>query len=160
MRKRLILGFLCFSVLTAAQNQLPSGARGTLTRSADHYKGLETDLLEAQQDKNKEAVARLVSDDFEIWSAEHDSATPRRVWEQGWMRGNISWFRIRNISVREFGDLAIVSFLLDRRGQAGNAPLPATYVIDVWNQSASKLVVRYVSTPLKPAAQLTPAAKE
>jgi ketosteroid isomerase-like protein len=142
-----------------AQKQAPvaHGAGGTLTRGASRYKGLETALLQAQQDKDQNTASRLLADDFEIWSAEKIDATPREVWEQSWTSGNLTWFRIRNIAVREFGDTAIVSFLLDRRGDANGKPAaPTAYVVDVWQQKAGKLSVRYITVPGHPTAQLLP----
>ena len=163
MRKLIVASVLFVSQFSIAQSQAPAahGAGGTLTRSASKYKDLETALLQAQQDKRQDDVNRMVDDDFEVWSAEKNEPTPRDVWVQGWMTGNSSWFQIRNVAVREFGDIAVVSFLLDRRGEMGDKPVtPTVFVVDVWRQGTSKLVVRYVSSPGKPAPQVIPTRKE
>lgn len=163
MRKLIVVSVLFVSIFSIAQSQAPAAhdAGGTLTRSASKYKGLETALLQAQQDKKQDAVKQMMDDDFEVWSAEKNEPTPREAWEQGWMSGNLSWFQIRNVAVREFGNLAIVSFLLDRRGSVGEkAMTPTVFVVDVWRQDSGKLAVRYVSSPGKPATQLVPTGKE
>lgn len=160
MRKLIVASVLFVTTLGIGQNQapVPHGMGGTLTRSADRYKGLETALLQAQQDKDQNSASRLLADDFEIWSAEQTDARPRELWVQGWTKTNLTWFRIRNITVREFGDTAIVSFLLDRRGDANGKPVaPTTFVVDVWQQQTGKLSVRYISVPGHPTLQLVPA---
>ncbi len=160
VRKLILISALLIAFGCLAQDPTGHGGGGTLTRQASRYMALETALLQAQQDRNQNAASRLVGNDFEIWSAESADAMPREVWEQGWQDLNLTWFRIRNIAVREFGDTAVISFLLDRRGDRRGRAIPATvYVVDVWQQQAGKLAVRYLSTPGKPALQLMPANK-
>jgi ketosteroid isomerase-like protein len=126
------------------------------------FKGLERALVEAGQEKNQQTLSRLVAEDFEERSAERIDPTPRELWEQNWTSANVTWFQIRDMGVHDFGDTAVVSFLLDRRGQAGGKALPATvFIVDVWRKAEGKVAVRYVSTPGKPAgAELMPTGKE
>jgi len=165
--KRLLIAVLLLSIGVVAQDQAPTGGRPsggrteTPTRGVVKYKALEKALLQAQQDKQQDAMSKLLADDFEVWSAEQNDPTPRELWEHNASSANISWFQIRNVAVRDFGTVAIVSFLLDRRGDANGKPItPTVYVVDVWNQQSGRLSVRYISAPGKPAAQLMPAIKE
>ena len=158
---------MLLSICVFAQDQVPTGGRPsggrteTPTRGVIKYKALERALLQAQQDKRQDAARQMIAEDFEIWSAEKNEPTPRELWEQGLASSNISWFQIRNMAVRDFGSVAVVSFLLDRRGEANGKPVtPTVYVVDVWQQQTGKLAVRYISAPGKPAAQLMPTGKE
>ncbi len=165
--KRLLLAVLMLAVTVVAQDQPPTGGRPsggrsvTPTRGVVKYKALERALLQAEQDKRADAARQMVADEFEIWSAEKNEPTPRELWEQSLGSSNISWFQIRNMAVRDFGKIAVVSFLMDRRGQANGKPItPTVFVVDVWDQGTGKLAVRYLSSPGKPAAQLMPTGKE
>jgi ketosteroid isomerase-like protein len=157
---------LC-AVSVVAQDQPPTGGRPsggrieTATRGVVRYRGLESALLQAEQNKEQDALNRFIADDFEVRSAESNQPTPREVWEQRAKSANITWFKIRDMAVHEFGDIAVVSFLLDRRGEAGGKAVPPTvFIVDVWRQAEGKLAVRYVSTPGHPAGpRLMPTGK-
>jgi len=165
--KKAFLFVLIVGVAAWAQDVRPTGGRPaggrveSPTRGVVKYKALEQALLQAEQDKRPEAALDHLAEDCEIWSAEKNEPTPKELWEQNLKSSNISWFQIRNMAVREFGDVAVVSFLLDRRGEVKGKPVtPTVYVVDVWQQPAGKLAVRYVSAPGKPAAQLMPTGKD
>jgi hypothetical protein len=165
--KTFLFVFLLLSFIAVAQDQAPTGGRPsggrteTPTRGVVKYKAMERALLQAEQDKRQDATRQMVTEDFEVWSAEKNEPTPRELWEQGWMSANISWFQIRNMAVRDFGSVAVVSFLLDRRGESNGKPVtPTVFVVDIWQQQTGKLAVRYISAPGKPAAQLMPTGKE
>lgn len=51
---------------------------------------------------------------------------------------------VRDLSVREADDLAIVSFLLDR-GPEGRPATSTWFVVDVWRQSTQRLLARSVA---------------
>src|SRR5512147_1893448 len=148
--KTVFFALVFCSLVSWAQDQPPKGGRPsggrieTATRGVVRYRGLEKAILQAEQNKDEEALKRFVADDFEVRTAESNQPTPREVWEQGAKSANISWFQIRDMAVHEFGDVAVVSFLLDRRGEAGGKAIPATvFVVDVWRPAESKLAVRY-----------------
>ncbi len=167
MKTVLIAMFLC-AVGMVAQDQPPTGGRPsggrieTATRGVVRYKGLEKAIVQAEQNKDSEALKRFIADDFEVRSAEQNEPVPREVWEQQGESANINWFQIRDVAVHEFGDIAVVSFLLDRRGMVSGKTLPPTvFVVDVWRQPEGKLAVRYVSIPGHPAgAKLMPTGKQ
>ena len=166
--KTVLIAMLLCVVGAVAQDQPPTGGRPsggrieTATRGVVRYKGLEKAIIQAEQNKDAEALKRFIADDFEVRSAEQNEPVPREVWEQQGESANINWFQIRNLAVHEFGDTAVVSFLLDRRGTVGGkAVAPTIFVVDVWRQGEGKLAVRYVSTPGHPAgARLMPTGKE
>ncbi len=168
MKPLLFAVVLLCAMGVVAQDQPPTGGRPSggriesATRGVVRYESLERAILQAEQNKDQDALRRLVADDFEVRSAESSGPTPREMWEQRAESENITWFQIRNMAVHEFGDVAVVSFLLDRRGEAGKRAVPQTvFVVDVWRQAEGKLAVRYVSTPGRPAgAQLMPTGKE
>ncbi len=165
--KRLLVLVILLSIAAVAQDKAPTGGRPsggrteTPTRGVVRYKAMERALLQAQQEKQQEKLSGMLADDFEVWSAEQTEPTPRELWEQNATASNITWFQIRNMAVRDFGSVAIVSFLLDRHGDANGKPVsPTVFVVDVWQQQTGKLMVRYQSGPGKPGAQLLPTGKE
>jgi ketosteroid isomerase-like protein len=166
--KAVLIAMLLCAVGAVAQDQPPTGGQPsggrieTATRGVVRYKGLENAIIQAEQNKDAEALKRFIADDFEVRSAEQNEPIPREVWEQQAESASLNWFQIRNVAVHEFGDTAIVSFLLDRRGMAnGKAVAPTVFVVDVWRQREGKLAARYVSIPLHPAgAQLAPTGKQ
>lgn len=166
--KTLFLAVLLCATAVVAQDKAPTGGRPsgerieTATRGVVRYQAMERKLLQAEQGKDVNALQELVSDDFEERSAEHNRPTPRDQWESLVKSGDLAWFQLRNMAVHEFGDIAVVSFLLDRRGQrAGKSLAPTVFIVDVWRQSEGKLAVRYVSSPGHPASpQLMPTGKE
>ncbi len=159
MRKIFPLLLLILPALLLAQDQAPSGGRPgkgrilTPTRSVTKYTALEKNLFQALQENNRAGVENILTEDFEAWSAEKNPPTPRAEWVETFA-GNLKSFRIHNMAVREFGDVAVVSFLLERTGMAnGKAMSPVLFVVDVWQQKGDKLAVRYASSPANPAAQ-------
>jgi hypothetical protein len=165
--KRILVLIVLLAVAAVGQDKAPTGGRPsggrteTPTRGVVKYKAMERALLQAQQEKQQDKVSGMLADDFEVWSSEQSDPTPRELWEQNAASSNISWFQIRNMAVRDFGNIAIVSFLLDRHGEANGKPVtPTVFIVDVWQQPAGKLAVRYQSVPGKPGAQLLPTGKE
>jgi ketosteroid isomerase-like protein len=136
------------------QDAPPPGVRGgglaTATRSVARYTDLERSLQDALQAHDAAAVRRLLSEDFEVREPELADAIPGADWLHRWMSGSLRAYRIDRLEVREFGDSAVVSFLLYSQGRLANAALPAAaYVVDVWRKGDDKLAVRYVSVPAK-----------
>src|SRR5512140_1549649 len=111
--KRLLIVVVLLSVSGCAQDQRPPGGRPsgrteTPTRGVMKYKAMERALLQAQQEKQQDKVSRMLADDFEVWSSEQNEPTPRELWEQNATASNITWFQIRNMAVRDFGNVSIV----------------------------------------------------
>lgn len=158
MKASLFLLSLLVATAVFAQDQPPTGGRPsggrrvTATRTVTKYTALETNLFQALQENNRAGVDNILADDFEAWAAEKLPPVPRADWI-GMFAGNLKSFRLRNMAVREFGDVAVVSFLLERSGTVnGKAMTPVLYVVDVWRMNGDKLAVRYASAPASPAA--------
>jgi hypothetical protein len=140
-------------VLLSAQGPVPGGRGGateTLTRSAGKYQDLEMQLIRALEDKSQDALDRILAEDFEVWSAERTEPTSRQDWTRAGFTARVRSSRVRQITVREFGDTAVVSFLLERQLTAAGVT-STLFVVDVWNAAANRLSVRYVSVPRRPA---------
>jgi hypothetical protein len=127
------------------------GAPGqtTLTRSASKYQDLEIALIRALQDRSDSRLNQILANDFEVWSAERSGPTSRQDWQKAAFATRTQPSRIRDLTVREFGEMAVVSFLL-QGGPAGRG-VPPLFVVDIWTQSTNTLNVRYLSTPAKAA---------
>ena len=145
---------LCASRPLSAQPVQPTGRGpgrgGTLTRGASKYQELESRILSAIQARSVEQLHALVAPDLEVWSAEKSGAIGREEWQQASFASRLASFRVREIAVREFGEQAIVSFLLERYG-AGSRLVATDFVVDVWDVRTDVLRVRYVSTPAHPS---------
>ncbi len=160
--KTLTIALLVLSVSLFAQDRAPSGGRTvTPTRTVAKYTALENNLFQAVEDDNRAGVENILAPDFEAWTAEKNPPTPRADWIQTFV-GNLKSFRIRNMAVHEYGDVSVVSFLLDRTGAVnGKAMSPVLFIVDVWRNQGDKLLVRYASAPANPAsADVAPSGKQ
>jgi hypothetical protein len=114
---------------------------GMATRSVSRYLGLERRLQDALAGHDRAGVLALLADEFELRTA----AGPETTGADDWLRHEFASPQpeglVRDLSVREADDLAIVSFLLDR-GRAGRAASSTWFVVDVWRQSTQRLLSR------------------
>jgi hypothetical protein len=149
-----MLAVLSPAFAVSAQDRAPTGrgapGQTTLTRSASKYQALELTLIQALQSRIDSQLNTILASDFEVWSAETSGPTSRADWQKAAFASRGQPTRMRSLTVREFGDTAIVSFLLQDDSSRGFAT-PAIFIVDVWTGSTSKLNVRYVSLPAKPA---------
>lgn len=134
----------------------PPGARGAgglATRDVSEYLRLERDLEDAIASHDPGSIDRLVDASFE-WRS---GATPDPVSRDDWLRAERATARhaarIRDLAVREEGELAIVSFVRD--GKDGS-----TFVVDVWRRSPQRLVARYAARPAPGPAPKRPSGRE
>jgi hypothetical protein len=146
----LLLPLLLGSALS--QPQLPLGGRGPgsglATRSVSAYLALERGLLEALKDGNRDAVLRMLDEQFAVSSPIKIDETSSADWLQQESDSSFTTSGVRNLNVREFDDVAVVNFLLDRRRVVKGKSVATTfYVIDVWRQSSHQLLTRYISMP-------------
>ena len=121
----------------------------TATRQVTLFSGLELQLLKAVQKKDQPALQAMVTDDFEIEMPNADR-TPGEDWMDQVMARDftLKTFAIREVSVVELGDSAIVKF--ERRQDAVFKGGPAGgeyFVVDVWKKAGDtwKLAHRFVS---------------
>src|SRR5205085_4069974 len=105
-------------------------------------------LADAVRQRRRDAALRMLAPDFELRSAESLDAVAATDWLEQEMRAGAAPVLVRDLTVREFGDIAVVAFLLDSPG--GSPSLPTLYVVDVWRQADRQLAVRYVSRPARP----------
>lgn len=158
--RRLAAWLLAVAALSAAaQAPLPAGVRGPdglpsarpgamATRSVALYLERERGLAAALARRDRAAVRGQLADDFVARSAasqDVDSADPwlRRETAPGLAAG-----QVRELSVLEVDDLAVVSFLLDRAAP-GKSGAGVEFVVDVWRQSSQRLLSRSVSQAAK-----------
>ena len=149
-----------------AQDRLPPGVRGAdlamATRSVSKYLQLERSLQKAIQDKDATAIKPLLTEDFEFRSGNKPDADNMETWMKSVMAGTAIKNDVRDLNVREFENIAIVSFYLDRNAASRGREIKTTsFVVDVWRQSANQLVVRYISEPGKPVPRpMRPSGRE
>jgi hypothetical protein len=140
--------------LAFTQDRAPAGrgapGQSTLTRSASKYQALELRLIEALQDRSTSQLDQILATDFEVWSAERSGSTSRQDWQIAAFAARVQPSRMRDLTVRELGDVAVVSFLL-QSGTAGRGAPPTVFVVDIWTASTNTLNARYLSSPAKPA---------
>jgi hypothetical protein len=165
----LVLACLVAGILQAsvafAQPALPPGVRGpaagAATRSVSRYIDLERDLAGAVAARDATAVRRLIADDFEARSA----SSPDPLQKDEWLRAEFAGAgltRVRQLSLREFDDVAVASFLLQRVKPDGSAARgPTLFVVDVWRQSTGQLQMRYTDQPAHvPALRDRPSGRQ
>jgi hypothetical protein len=165
--RHLLIALLAFvSVGASSQTRLPPGVRGPdsglATRSVSTYLALERDLLDSLKDGNRGAVLRMLSDDFGVRSAAEIDETSAADWLQEELGSPIMTASVHNLIVREFDDIAVVSFLLDSRRIVKSKTAASTlYVVDIWRQGSHQLVARYVSKPSRtPSIPTRPTGRE
>jgi hypothetical protein len=140
---------LCTSVpaLARAQGRLPPGVRGPAsgmaTRSVSRYIDLERALAERLSAKDRSGVLEMLADAFDARTA----SSPDAVSADDWLRREFALpahgNRVRDLVVREFDDIDVVSFLLDRTKADGSGRTgPTQFVVDVWRRSSGKLLAR------------------
>ena len=120
----------------------------TATRLVTIFSGLETELLTNIQKKNEAGFKPLLSDDFQIWMA-HGDPIPVEDWIEA-VSANyaLKKFKISQMSVRDFGNMAVVKFVRSQQAEfQGHDDSGEFLVVDVWIKDGDswKLSDRYVS---------------
>jgi ketosteroid isomerase-like protein len=158
----LSLSALCGSALAAGQ--AATGGRGgpVPTRNVAIFTKLETSLAEAVQRHDADALARIVSDDFEIRSAPTPGVpTARDEALHAWSQLPASQSSIGQMAVHEYGELMVVSFVwkLSEGAAASPSAQQTFFVIDTWKRAGKdwKLAVRYAA-PVVDGAAAVPGA--
>jgi hypothetical protein len=134
-------------------------AGGLATRSVSHYLDLERGLLDDLARRDRAAVQGRLAEDFASRSPDSDEVHAAEDWltkEFAAPPGRV----VRDLSVREADDLAIVSFLLDRTPE-GRGHGSTWFVVDVWRRSTDRLIARSISRPAAaPPRPSRPSGKE
>ncbi|MES2299813.1 MAG: nuclear transport factor 2 family protein [Pseudomonadota bacterium] len=119
------------------------------TKSVTKYLGVERALLQALNTRDEKAAAAMLADDFEQKTPIREQAAAGDDWLAEELKKPHAGERVRDLTVLEEGDIAIVSFMLespppkDGKGKAA----PSYFVVDIWKQSSGKLVARYMDMP-------------
>jgi hypothetical protein len=140
----------------------------TATKQVTLFTGLEKQMLQAIEKKDKPALEAMLMDDFQIEMPNADPL-PGEDWLDSLMANDFSLksFVIRQMSVADLGDYAIVKF--DRIQQAiykGQNDTGEFFVVDLWKKSGDswKLANRYVAKvsaiPAMPKISPKPTGRE
>jgi len=157
-----VLGVAC---AVSAQQQAehdPTGPRRvvTTTRLVALFSELENQWMQAVQHKDGSALARLLGDDFQLWTPETNGPTPREDWQKQAFSRRLTSFHFREMAVRSLReDSAIVSFALSESVQSGGKlKVEAFFVVDIWSKQADQWMCtdRYASPMLAAAKRAQP----
>jgi hypothetical protein len=162
---------LTLSVIAAAQEPVKPKLTPTIvtaTKQVTLFTGLEKQMLQAVQKKDKAGLEAMLGDDFEIAMPDADPLAGDD-WVDSVMANDFTLksFVLRQVSVADLGDSAVVKF--DRIQQAtykGKNESGEFFVVDLWKKSGDswKLANRYVAkvstVPATPKIQPKPTGKE
>lgn len=146
MQRRELLAAL--SLVTTPAFAQPGGSgpvRGAATRSVSLYLERERALASAIDRRDRAAVEALLADDFSARSPASPDVVDREPWLRSALGGRARASRVRDLAVREEGDVGVVSFLLDS-GEGRSAT--TQFVVDVWKAPSGKLLARHVAAGL------------
>jgi hypothetical protein len=168
---RLFAVLIATSVFSAAQEPVKPALSPriiTATKQVAIFNGLEKQLLQAIQKKDKAAAQAMLSDDLVIEMPDADPL-PGDDWLESVMAKDytLKSFVVRQISAIDLGDAVVFKF--DRIQEAtfkGKPDGGEFFVVDVWKKNADtwKLASRYVakvsSVPAMPKADVKPTGKQ
>jgi hypothetical protein len=118
----------------------------TVTRLVKIFSELEADLMTNIRNGNADTVQKMLADDFEMWSSPALGApTPRADWIRRSLEQPQSVSSIEQMAVRDFGNIAIASFLMGGGPDAKPGRDRAIFVVDIWQRAGAswKLATRY-----------------
>ena len=145
----------------AAQSRLPPGVDGNAqpapaaaTRAVAHYLDLERALAAALRERRRDAAAQMLAPEFEARTAGSLDAVDATAWLDAQLHARPTASVVRDLAVRELGEVDVVSFFLDRSAAQGGRPA-TLYVVDVWRQADGRLTARYEVQPTHPVAAPT-----
>lgn len=167
----LLLVLVATSIFSAAQEPVKPALTPriiTATKQVSIFTGMERQLLEAIQKKDKAAAQAMLSDDLMIEMPDADPL-PGEDWLDSVMAKDytLKSFVVRQMSAIDLGDAVVVKF--DRLQEAtfkGKPDSGEFFVVDVWKKSGDtwKLASRYVSKvssqPSIPKAPVKPTGKQ
>ena len=145
----ILLGVSALFGSAMAAGQAPTGGRGgpVPTRNVAIFTKLENDWNDALRRHDAEALARIVSEDFEIRSAPAPGVpTARDEALRAWAQLPALQSTIGQMAVHEYGELMVVSFVW-KLGEADGRPQQTFFVVDTWKRAGNewKAAVRYAA---------------
>jgi hypothetical protein len=154
--KTLQFMFVIFSLLAgiATVNSAPISGNTTripqLTRTVKIFSELETELIDALKTNNQEKLKSLLAEDFEMRQASKpDSPIPYADWLKNSLAEASSYTAdIKQMSVHDLKQTAIVNFLWLPASDNGQVPLEKFFIVDIWRQNGKnwQLAIRYLSS--------------
>jgi hypothetical protein len=99
------------------------------------FSELETQWLKAMQDKDQAALNRIVSDDFQVWTASPPgNPISRSEWLLGIFGRRLLSFNLRQLAVHQLTpEIAVVSFIqTETYKQSATPQTEDHFVVDVW----------------------------
>ena len=168
---RLFVVLIAASVFSATQEPVKPALSPriiTATKQVSMFAGMENQLLQAIQKKDKAAAQAMLSDDLIIEMPDADPL-PGDDWLDSVMAKDfiLKSFGVRQMSAIDLGDAVVVKF--DRIEQAtfkGKPDGGEFFVVDLWKKNGDtwKLANRYVakvgSVPFMPKADVKPTGKK
>jgi Domain of unknown function (DUF4440) len=147
-----LCAFLLASLLLAAQEPVKPKLTPTIitaTKQVTLFTGLEKQMLQAIEKKDRTSLNALLTDEFEIAQPDADPLAGDD-WTESVMGNDfkLKAFLVRQVSVADLGDWAVVKF--DRLQQAtyqGKDASGEFFVVDLWRKSGDgwRLANRYVA---------------
>lgn len=151
MRKTLFLALL--SLTSVSTSAVPAAAYAgggagripTVTRLVRIFSGLEGNLAEAVEKRDRQAVSKLLSNDFEMRvGAMPGNPIPRAAWIQQSFASPKSSSAMEQMAVHGLGKTAVVSYAWKTTARKSGV-VHDVFVVDVWRQQDGgwKLAIRY-----------------
>jgi ketosteroid isomerase-like protein len=140
----------------------------TATRQVNLFSGMEKDLLQKVQSKNKAAIESMLADDCQIYQPDADPLGGAD-WIDSVMAKDfmLKSFMIRQVSVLDLGDSAVVNYTRVQEVTYKSKPVNGEFfVVDLWKKDGGswKLASRYVSkvsaTATMPKDPIRPTGKQ
>ena len=153
MQQRLLASLLVIATAwAAAQEPTKPNLTPTIitaTRQVTLFTGLEKQMLQAVQKKDKAALESMTTDDFEIAMPNADPLAGVD-WEDSVLAPafTLKSYGIRQMSVADLGDAAVVKFMRTQQASyKGKDDSGDFFVVDLWKKSGDswKLENRYVA---------------
>ncbi|QWF69878.1 hypothetical protein KEF85_10955 [Methylomonas paludis] len=105
------------------------------------YTALEYRLINAVYSQDPQAL--VVADNFSYQSTESPDPLSKSAW-LSLQRQQTGTYHIRNLTVRNMDNIAVVSFVLDKSLGRYKKPL-STFITDIWQPNQPQLLARYAA---------------
>lgn len=141
------------SAAKPAESAKPDALQGspkitTATRGVQQFWGLENELAQAFEKKDKAAMGKLLNDDFKVWMP---NQTGSAVGREDWLASgheNPAPVRLVQMAVQFYQEVAVVKFVGQGKAISGSKENPRQYfVVDLWekNDQGWELTNRYMA---------------
>jgi hypothetical protein len=155
------LGVACaVSAQQPARDQTASRRVVTTTRLVSLFSELESEWMQAVLHKDESALARLLGEDFQLWTPGTSGPLPREDWQKQALEQSLASFHFRQMAVRSLSEnSAVTSFVLSESVQSGGKQRVDEYfVVDIWSKEVDTWVCtdRYASPFLAAAKRTQP----